>query len=65
MDIYDQATEQEEFARESALAIARKESIKLKPSGYCYNCEELINNKLNLFCDADCRDDWQRRQRNK
>lgn len=29
------------------------------PNGYCYNCGEKI--KQGLFCDHDCRDDYEHR----
>lgn len=33
----------------------------LKPCGVCYNCDEKIDD--GEFCDADCRDDYERLQR--
>lgn len=30
----------------------------LKPTGRCHNCMEHVGS---LFCDDDCRDDWQHR----
>lgn len=68
MDVFDQATEQEEKAREQALAVVRNQPPVLIPNGACYNCQtELIYNDVaaGCFCDADCRDDWQARNPNK
>ena len=64
MDIYDQASQQEELMRDVAIAAALKPKFKLKPVGQCYNCLENLSNE-GEFCDADCRDDWQRRQGNR
>lgn len=66
MDIFDQATEQEEKAREMALAQVRNKAPVLQPNGSCFNClAEFTDNDLaaGCFCDADCRDDWQLRNK--
>jgi hypothetical protein len=60
MDIYDQATAQEELARDIALKAARAPIKRLIPNGACYNCDAGLSH-AGEFCDADCRDDWQRR----
>jgi hypothetical protein len=31
-------------------------------SGYCYYCDENVHSP-HLFCNLDCRDDWEREQR--
>lgn len=36
-----------------------KETLTLK--GSCYNCEEPLQGKL--FCDVDCREDYDKRKR--
>ncbi|HFW4211706.1 TPA: DUF2116 family Zn-ribbon domain-containing protein [Salmonella enterica subsp. enterica serovar Reading] len=33
----------------------------LPETGHCYNCGESIS--AGLFCDADCRDDYGKRER--
>ncbi|EDS8889467.1 hypothetical protein GQC79_004435 [Salmonella enterica] len=33
----------------------------LPETGRCYNCDEVIS--AGLFCDADCRDDYEKRER--
>ncbi|GBL46262.1 hypothetical protein SFMTTN_2075 [Sulfuriferula multivorans] len=59
MDIFDRAQEVEEKERAACLDWARNRPSML-PSGHCYNCDEdLAAGKL--FCDADCRDDYQKR----
>lgn len=40
-----------------ALAVSNKR--ELLPLGLCYNCDEKVESKQ-LFCDADCRKDWER-----
>ena len=61
-DVYDQATYQEELMRERALEAARKVKPTIWPTGYCHNCDEFLRSGDHLFCDVDCRDDWQKRQ---
>jgi len=56
MDISDQATRREEEFTAAALAV-RKPAIK--PVGVCHSCGEDVG-ETKLFCDGDCRDDWQR-----
>lgn len=38
------------------------ERPSLKPCGCCYNCNEPVAGQQ-LFCDLDCRSDWQERER--
>lgn len=67
-DDSDLATEREEIARNAALLAVRERALAkpaLLPIGYCHNCDATISEQL-LFCDCDCRDDWQKRiSRNK
>ena len=58
-DIYDQATAREEQDRELALQNLRY-SAKPLPHGVCNNCEASC---AGAFCDQDCREDWEARQR--
>lgn len=57
MDDSDRATQQEEFAR--AAALSRREPVALFITGRCGYCEEHTGG---LFCNADCRADYQRQQ---
>lgn len=34
----------------------------IEPSGFCYNCDADLATPR-LFCDADCRDDYELRER--
>lgn len=45
-----------EFARRQLAHRAKRELV---PLGLCYNCDEQLTDKR-LFCDADCRKDWER-----
>lgn len=61
VDILDVASEYEEKQREMALARALANATKLTITGRCYNCEEEVGQKL--FCDVDCREDFEFRDR--
>lgn len=54
-DELDQAAELEQFNIE--LAIKNRQHPQMKFTGRCYWCNEQV--KKGLFCDNDCRDDWQ------
>lgn len=55
----DVATELEELHRTAALS-QRKPALSAR--GDCYNCQEPVSNAA-CFCDADCREDYEKRQR--
>jgi len=63
-DIYDQATEKEEQERMLSLQAVRSRQPSILPKGHCYNCDLSLDDR-SLFCDGDCRDDWQARNPNK
>jgi hypothetical protein len=55
-DILDQAAELEQLERDTIIQNHRnKAAIKLPRTGFCYNCAEPTTE---LFCDSDCRDDY-------
>lgn len=59
MDIFDQASETEEYYREISIAAHRAKAVPLPAVGYCHYCEEQL--KIgHRFCDTDCRDDYDR-----
>jgi hypothetical protein len=60
MNVEDQATQQEEFAREIGLSVRK---FVLPKTGRCYNCDEVVPPIAN-FCDEHCRHDYERRQEN-
>jgi hypothetical protein len=58
-DVIDQANDRAQQFLDHAIgnaAIVRK----LKPCGLCFNCEETLPAEQ-VFCNSDCRDDWQLR----
>lgn len=61
MDIIDQAAERELMDRSISLAVHANHAPALAPVGICYNCESSVPKGV-CFCDADCRDDYERRK---
>lgn len=45
-------------------ALSKRTYKPLRPKGRCHNCAETVAPTL-LFCDKDCRDDFERIERNK
>jgi hypothetical protein len=39
--------------------IRKRAETSLIPTGFCFNCEEVIRGRL--FCDTECRDDYEKR----
>ena len=64
MDIFDQATEREEKDRALAMKIASQSAPALPYCGCCYNCGATTPPSVR-FCDKDCCDDYQKRERAK
>lgn len=62
-DFADLAAEREQIDTERAISAARAgSSAEPVPCGQCHNCLEPVGEGAR-FCDADCRDDWQQRNR--
>jgi hypothetical protein len=61
MDQFDRAQQLEEADRERCLAAARNRP-SLPACGCCYNCNQPLP-AGNLFCERDCRDDYEKRHR--
>jgi hypothetical protein len=61
MDEFDRATALEEAERDACVAAARNQPA-MPAVGHCYNCNEPLPTGR-LFCDTDCRDDFQKRTR--
>lgn len=57
MSLDDQAEQAEQLFRDMAL---KQKQPELKFCGACYNCSETL--EQGIFCDADCRDDYTKRQ---
>lgn len=61
-DFADLASEREELDRDLALKAAHNHAPALSATGYCHNCEAPLPEGLR-FCDCDCRNDYDSRQR--
>lgn len=61
MDDIDKAQELEQKHREAALSRAKGKQ-RLKATGFCYYCNSDVL-KGYTFCDAECRDDYEKEQR--
>lgn len=59
-DDADRASDYEERMRAHAVAQRRP---TLKFCGACYNCGAIVPQSSMLFCDADCADDYEKRER--
>lgn len=55
-DILDAAADYQEKMIQAGVAAAVGTGVSLKKTGSCHNCGEHISE---LFCDADCRDDYE------
>lgn len=60
-DIADDAAEREELFRR--VALNHRQDDGPKPTGFCYNCESFLDDPDARWCDADCLEDWGKRQR--
>jgi hypothetical protein len=60
-DIIDQGNEAAEIFRRSALSQRQPEGPAA--TGYCFNCEANLHNTKMRWCDAGCRDDWEKQRR--
>lgn len=58
-DIFDRA--QDHIERVLPLQLAVRKPVKAQPNGRCHNCREPISSIM-LYCDADCREDYERRE---
>ena len=67
MDEADRAEAQEQQWRDLALNRIRDQPIRRLSVTHCMNCGDLLPaptaDLRSRWCDADCRDDWQRRQK--
>ena len=61
-DELDRAQKDIEFLAQVTKPNLKKEA---EPTGYCLFCGEKITELNRRWCDAKCRDDWERKQINK
>lgn len=57
-DIADRANDLMEL--DQRIALSHRKEGALKQIGCCYNCSEAL--AAGLFCDIDCRDDYEKRE---
>lgn len=60
MDVADMASEHEQRWLAHQIAAARQSSKALHQTGRCHNCDDELTG-AKLFCDQDCRQDYERR----
>lgn len=60
-DPLDIASERAEMFRENAAR--QKKPAGPQANGRCYYCDEELGDDHSRWCDADCRDAWQKEQR--
>jgi predicted nucleic acid-binding Zn ribbon protein len=60
MDIIDKA--QESIEKEDAARFAARRFVPLQHTGECHNCGDAVDANR-VFCDATCRDDFDKRRR--
>jgi hypothetical protein len=58
-DEIDRANDRAQQFNEQSILAAIASAHPLQPIGTCYNCDDAVSEGLR-FCDAECRDDWQR-----
>ncbi|HWO99754.1 MAG TPA: hypothetical protein VNL74_03920 [Methylococcus sp.] len=59
MDLADRAQQVEEWDREIRVANLRANPPEAEPVGVCLYCGATLP-EGRRWCDADCRDDWER-----
>jgi hypothetical protein len=64
MDDLDRASEQEQMMRDNAIQAERAKYIAMPITDICYNCKIELD-YIGAFCNANCRDDWQAREKAK
>lgn len=63
-DVIDNANDLAAQLTDAYVAHQRAQNVRLPYIGECHNCGEPTPDGVN-FCDTDCRDDWDKRQRAK
>ncbi len=61
-DEVDIADEVAETILQAQIDRARKDQETVKATGHCLSCDEPLE-EGRRWCDADCRDDWERERR--
>lgn len=61
-DILDLVSEQQDTINKMRIAEIRNRGRELEPCGECHFCESPVQGQQ-LFCDADCSQDYERTKR--
>tara|TARA_Y100000588_G_scaffold346654_1_gene394777 strand:+ start:201 stop:401 length:201 start_codon:yes stop_codon:yes gene_type:complete len=59
-DIIDNSVAQQEMMLAVHIQNARLNTPRLTPKEACHNCDEPLDNPEQLFCDADCAEDYEK-----
>lgn len=57
-DLADRAQQHVE-KEDELLRLQNLKPVMIRPNGYCHNCGTKV--EIGLYCDADCRDDYEYR----
>lgn len=52
-----------EMRLNAAIMTARNFKREIEPCGRCHNCDEYLDHPSKLFCDSDCGEDYEKRNR--
>lgn len=64
-DIIDMANDRAEQDLQRAVTAARTSNgLEAAATGYCLHCDAVVGQGAR-WCNTDCRDDWQRNNRNR
>lgn len=60
MDDADRVAEKQAFQSQVNVYQSKRDELSAQAIGKCLFCEEVINEKGRRWCDAECRDSWER-----
>ena len=64
MDDADVASDKAQKYNDAAIDSIRKQAVKLAATGNCYYCDaDMEPNSNKVFCDLDCRNDYDKEKR--
>ena len=61
-DEADRSQERMEHEENIRRMYNKKPTLEALPTGHCLNCGEDLQGDTQRWCDAACREDWQKRQ---
>lgn len=60
VDKVDEANQTDDYLVNVMIGNAKRHETVAKETGYCLSCGKPTNNIKRRWCNADCRDDWER-----